>query len=128
VAWRRDSEGTFANSLVVSGLLPSSGRDAGDSVHWASVRAQVEEAAAALDQSAAGAPTEATSSAAGGVAAALRAMASSLESERLLLEGPQSPAVPSSEASRSVAERRAELDAALSLLEIQVRPAAVPPG
>jgi hypothetical protein len=124
-AWRRDTEGPLANSLVVRGLLPASGRDVGDSVHWASVRGQVEEAAVALDQSAANAPTEAASSAAAASATALRALVSSLESERLLLEGPPALATAqTSEASQSVSAREAELDAALTRLENLVRPAA----
>jgi hypothetical protein len=123
-AWRRDTERPLANSLIVRGLLPASGRDIADSAHWASVRGQVEQAAVALDQSAAGAPTEAASIAAAGSAAALRALVSSLESERLLLEGSQAlTTAQTSAASQSVSARNAELDAALTRLENQVRPA-----
>jgi hypothetical protein len=128
-AWRRDSEAPLANSLIVRGLLPPSGREITDPAHWASVRSQVEQAADALDLSADKSPTPEAASAAGGSAMALRALASALESERLLLEGSRemTPAQ-AYEVGQSQSERRAELDAALARLESQVHPVQEVPG
>ena len=60
---------------------------------------------------------------------ALRALASALESERLLLEGSgeMTPAQ-AYEVGQSQSERRAELDAALARLESQVHPVQEVPG
>jgi len=103
--------------------MPASGREISDLAHWQSVREQVEEVAVALDQSASAAPTQAASAAAAGSASAVRAMASALESERLLLEGANAfTPGQAAEVEHSESASKAELDAALARLAQEVRP------
>jgi hypothetical protein len=122
-AWRHETEGAVDAARVVQGLLPLSGQDISDSVHWQSTREQVEQAAALLDQSSTRAPTHEAASSARRTAGAMRELAFALESGRLLRESTSPPTaeqlVESDAATRA---RTANLEVALASLEVVVHP------
>jgi hypothetical protein len=126
-AWRRDSESALDAALLALNLLPPSGQDVPDPAHWQAVRAQVEQAAQALERSSVSAPTEEGGRAATTTAETLRGLFFALDSDRLLRDG-AIPPTPEQlvQADAVTRARRADVEHALAQLEYLVRPPARP--
>ena len=126
-AWRRDSESALDAALLALNLLPRSGQDLPDAAHWQAVRAQVEQAAQALDRSSVSAPTEEGGRAATTTAETLRGLFFALDSDRLLRDGAVPPTTEQLVQADAVTRaRRADVENALAQLEYLVRPPARP--
>lgn len=115
----------LAASLLARGLLPRSGAEITDVGHWESVQAQVTQAAGNLERSSAIAPTDDARKGAHDAAIAFTAVASALESDRLLRESqPQPTEGQLTESDSLVQAHRQALDFALARLTDVVRPPA----
>jgi hypothetical protein len=121
--WRNETANALDATHLAMNLLPTSGVNIPDIVHWQSVRDRVEQAARSLDHSAAIAPDDEGRDAARRAAEALRGLVFALEADRLLRDGAQPPTPEQlADADLTTRTRRTELQVALRRLEQMVRP------
>jgi hypothetical protein len=122
-AWRRATVGALDGARLAQGLLPASGSDIPEPVHWQEVRNRVDQAAAALDVAAQGAPSPEGAEAVRSSAGAMRNLVFALEADRLLRDGTRAPTPEQlAQADATSRARRAELDAGLARLDRLVHP------
>jgi hypothetical protein len=121
VAWVPQARAGLENASLARAMLLA--QPTGGDVQVDQVRAQAEDAARALDRTAASAPDEPRRAAASSVAEGLRGVVFCLEAEHLLRSGATPPtAAQLAEADVARRRRSGELDASLAQLDSMTRP------